>query len=643
MTGFRRLISYIYEYEGNVKGKNVGFVKLETRNGMCRLNVSVKKLYMGSSDMGVYLLTGRQEIFLGDLFLRNGCGEFRTVVQLTNVQDSGETMDGCYGLTLHGKGETWRVYTTIWEDAVAQAAQLTLENVTSENAVERDVKDGRLSSVVPEEPAREKTDAEQPASRGERDAAQPASGGGGMRPMSGDEREVVQQTPEGMRDAVQRGSEGEADATQAAREKGRPRHRAAMEGRMAWDGGPDKRTVEDGAEAGAGTGREQVVQMPETSGPAPESVRVSEVKAPEVKELTIPSFLDTTRTDRPVSGRSDKVVDFREKNAQRPGSSQPPKREVSAPGVSLPDHEMGRLEMETVYPDIPLERAAASGLFSAPALAEAVSPAPKEPVGQGRTESQASQTGSRTSLAEDQASQTGSRTSLAEDQASQAGIWPSKAEDQASQTGSRTSLAEDQASQAGIWPSKAEDQPVQAGSGQVPDTEQPPLVIRQYEEEPLIIGDPQALARLDEQEAMEKLVPVWDFFADTYPKIQAFDSEHGCQVLVIKPQDIGLLPRDIWIYGNNSFLLHGYYNYRYLILARLENPRGMPRYLLGVPGHYYSNEKYMASMFGFPHFVLSKRQPAQDGRFGYWYTDIRMEENAALGAAAVEKARKRAY
>ena len=51
----------------------------------------------------------------------------------------------------------------------------------------------------------------------------------------------------------------------------------------------------------------------------------------------------------------------------------------------------------------------------------------------------------------------------------------------------------------------------------------------------------------------------------------------------------------------------------------------------------------MASMFGFPHFVLSKRQPAQDGRFGYWYTDIRMEENAALGAAAVEKARKRAY
>ena len=28
MSDYRRLISYIYEYEGKEKGKNVGFVKL---------------------------------------------------------------------------------------------------------------------------------------------------------------------------------------------------------------------------------------------------------------------------------------------------------------------------------------------------------------------------------------------------------------------------------------------------------------------------------------------------------------------------------------------------------------------------------------------------------------------------------------
>ena len=40
---------------------------------------------------------------------------------------------------------------------------------------------------------------------------------------------------------------------------------------------------------------------------------------------------------------------------------------------------------------------------------------------------------------------------------------------------------------------------------------------------------------------------------------------------------------------------------------------------------YTSNEKYMASMFGFPHFVLAQKQPTGNGRFGYWYTDIRLD------------------
>ena len=89
MTDYRRLISYIYEYEGKDKGKNTGFVKLETRNGQCRLNVSVKKIYMGGNPIGVYLLgRGGKETFLGNLFVRGGNGEFRASV------DAGNTFGG---------------------------------------------------------------------------------------------------------------------------------------------------------------------------------------------------------------------------------------------------------------------------------------------------------------------------------------------------------------------------------------------------------------------------------------------------------------------------------------------------------------------------------------------------------------------
>lgn len=133
--------------------------------------------------------------------------------------------------------------------------------------------------------------------------------------------------------------------------------------------------------------------------------------------------------------------------------------------------------------------------------------------------------------------------------------------------------------------------------------------------------EPEATGVLDPAPDPEK---IWDMFRKHYPKIDAFDYENGCEILKICPQDIGLLPRENWTYGNNSFLLHGYYNYHCLILVRLDNPRGRARFLLGVPGHYFSNEKYMASMFGFPHFVLSKKQPLDNGRFGYWYTDVRL-------------------
>ncbi|MFR8543077.1 MAG: hypothetical protein ACLVD8_27495 [Enterocloster sp.] len=128
-------------------------------------------------------------------------------------------------------------------------------------------------------------------------------------------------------------------------------------------------------------------------------------------------------------------------------------------------------------------------------------------------------------------------------------------------------------------------------------------------EETMILGNSQELERLEQEEQQSDFPGrLWDGLRKRYPKIQAFDSANGCEILTFKPQDIGLLPRENWNYGNNSFLLHGYYNYRYLILARIgDETKGRTRYILGVPGNYYSNEKYMASMFGFPHFVLAKK------------------------------------
>ena len=89
MSAYHRLISYIYAYEGGIKGKNTGFAKLETRGTSCRIQVSVRRVFAGGSPIGVYLLAGQEEIRIGTLFVRGGNGEFRAVVNCENIEGSG--------------------------------------------------------------------------------------------------------------------------------------------------------------------------------------------------------------------------------------------------------------------------------------------------------------------------------------------------------------------------------------------------------------------------------------------------------------------------------------------------------------------------------------------------------------------------
>ena len=81
----------------------------------------------------------------------------------------------------------------------------------------------------------------------------------------------------------------------------------------------------------------------------------------------------------------------------------------------------------------------------------------------------------------------------------------------------------------------------------------------------------------------------WEQLCTMYPEIHPFRDSR--EYLSIAPKDFVVLCKEYQRLVHNSFLLHGYYNYRHLILAKLLEPQQPPRYLLGVPGHYFSNEK----------------------------------------------------
>lgn len=106
----------------------------------------------------------------------------------------------------------------------------------------------------------------------------------------------------------------------------------------------------------------------------------------------------------------------------------------------------------------------------------------------------------------------------------------------------------------------------------------------------------------------------WEQLCTMYPVIHPFGD--GREYLSIAPADFVVLRQEYHKMTHNSFLLHGYYNYRHLILGRLKEGNGW-QYYLGVPGNFYHREKMVAEMFGFEAFE-GEKDSAAPGDFGYF-------------------------
>lgn len=498
MSNYRRLISYIYAYEGGVKGKNIGFAKIEARNGQCKINANVKKVYVGSNDTGVYLLTSNGEIFIGKIFIRSGAGEFRTVVKVDNVEGSGNTMDDCYGLTIHDVKNNWQNYTTIWEDAVTHAAEVELADVTSENMLNQE-EDKRQQEAAMEELRQEVHQEQVQQEQAQQEQVQQEQvRQEQVRQDLVQQEQVYQEQVEQEQVQLQPKQEYQVQEEQVQRYQGQNQENAAESDSQINSAALPVSEQEVKLPSGAEDVKNIQAEIPQPQSP-PQSQPQSQQSSP-IEDILKRRMAEARPWEKSIFQRQ---YGLQNVNLQQPGP-----RQVQ--------READQVQRPTVPPQM--------------------------------------------------------------------------------EEGSQT---KNQIQQEAAKPAQSQ--------------QEVPLPAEPKEE-------PEVLEKGDTETNMEIL---WSSFRKKYPKIQAFEYENGCEILSIKPQDIGLLPRENWGFGNNSFLLHGFYNYRYLILVKLNNPSGKPRYLLGVPGHYFSSEKNMASMFGFPHFVLSSRQPVDNGKFGYWYTEVR--------------------
>lgn len=581
MSDYRRLISYIYAYEGGVKGKNIGYAKVEIRGGQCRIQVNVKRVFVGSNETGVYLLAPEAEILLGRIFIRGGAGEFRTQVNAENVEGSGISADQFYGLTIHDVTSTWRSYTTVWEDAVAQTAEVQLADITSENMRRRDSSVEAISRALTmtalKRTAETGRNGLQAAEALKTEIEQEATG---QLEIS---EELETEELEKQREGSQKESEGgevleiwSEETTEERKQEGGEQFKAQSEKQ------PEEQKKEESEvqnlkntevpeePRGESSGERNLEKQEEILKTERGEEWAEQQQIKKILEMHLPVSAEIERELKREEERLETTAPWEED--EKSSKNQEERGEIS-------DALSGRTEAQ---PTPGLSGEPVSGSTDEP-----VNRPPHKSFGKTRNSAAAARLSRLKNIL-----QPGVLQSLL--------LQPEE-----SQTAPPASIRQGTAGQ--------EVQPQTLGLKREQETPYPEL------------ENPAVLRELERQEAEENnRSDLWERFQRKYTRVLAFECDSGCEILSIKPQDIGLLPREIWVYGNNSFLLHGYYNYRHLILARLSDSGGKIRYLLGVPGHYFSNEKYMASMFGFPHFVLAKKQPDEDGRFGYWYTDIRL-------------------
>lgn len=164
----------------------------------------------------------------------------------------------------------------------------------------------------------------------------------------------------------------------------------------------------------------------------------------------------------------------------------------------------------------------------------------------------------------------------------------------------------------------------------------------------------------------------WEQLRQMYPVVHPYEDER--EYISIQPKDFVVMTGDYQHLANNSFLLHGFYNYRHIVLGReprnetagnadmvaagrggadkrrgnekegkekagkgktvneraasggiadVEERKDYEDFYLGVPGVYYEREKMVALMFGFEAFECCGGK-AEPGKFGYYLRRVKI-------------------
>lgn len=118
MADYKRFVSYMYEYVDGVKKKNVGYVRVEIRNGECKFTISMRTQGLMDGIFPTYLIHRPADdmtlIYIGDSTAKNQMMNSRLNTNEINVMNSSYDFTDVGGMLLFLNSGVY--YATQWDD-----------------------------------------------------------------------------------------------------------------------------------------------------------------------------------------------------------------------------------------------------------------------------------------------------------------------------------------------------------------------------------------------------------------------------------------------------------------------------------------------------------------------------------------------
>lgn len=141
MAGYRRFIAYVYEYSQGKKGNGKGFIKVEARDGVCRMQYKLAGIYGRESAFGKVYGYVRDKgacntVLLGTCDMAGRTVQFEYELEEENIADSGYALKNFGGVVL--RMDSGEIYGSGWDDLPLDVTEIRFTEDTKNRAPEQE-------------------------------------------------------------------------------------------------------------------------------------------------------------------------------------------------------------------------------------------------------------------------------------------------------------------------------------------------------------------------------------------------------------------------------------------------------------------------------------------------------------------------